>query len=105
MSVDDDTAIVVWLDSPNVAMPVGTKDGDQLVIAFQSPDPGLASHAASCAWDGRDRATSAAAIRTVEARMRPERNACSEPGPRDAKGTHATDRDGQGQGRCALLAP
>jgi hypothetical protein len=40
------TAVV--FEVPKVAVPPGTMAGDQFVAVFQSPDPGLASHVASC---------------------------------------------------------
>lgn len=38
------------LDSPKVAVPVGTELGAQLAAVFQSADTGVKSQVASCAW-------------------------------------------------------
>jgi hypothetical protein len=40
--------MAVVFEVPKVAVPVGTMAGDQFVAVFQSPDPGLGSHVASC---------------------------------------------------------
>ena len=39
-------------DVPKKAVPVGTVAGVQLAPVLKSPEPGLASQVASCAWDG-----------------------------------------------------
>lgn len=41
--------IVVWLDPPKVAVPVGTAPELQLAAVLQSLDAGVAPHVASCA--------------------------------------------------------
>jgi hypothetical protein len=61
--------MVVVFDTPNVAVPVGTSAGDQLVAVSKSPDVGLRSQVAFCAGAANG-PSSAAKSPTNTARLR-----------------------------------
>src|SRR5438270_13976727 len=64
MLAECEKLIVVRLDAPKLAVPVGTAPGLQFAPVFQSPDAGLAPHVAS--WARAVHGSSVAASSNVQ---------------------------------------